>query len=85
MFLGDWIISVNVLKLDSNEGIGIGKVLGALDGLLPSNTYGIKIESSECSADGNTHGKFEGLLLGAWLVSVVGLDLGINKGTELGL
>ena len=81
LFLGVWIGSVNVIKLGSNEGIGLGKELGDLDGILPGKYDEIKVGSPEYYPDENIDSKFEGLLLGDWLVSVVLLDLGNNEGT----
>ena len=43
-----------------------------------------ELVSLEVSTELITEGKFEGLLLGDWLVSVVGLVIGFNKGTVLG-
>ena len=48
-------------------------------------TYDYKeIGHLEGSNGGIPEGKFEVLLLGAWLGSVVGLVIGFNKGTVLG-
>ena len=94
------MVSVDVIELVTNEGTKLGlryaKVLGitlgAMD-IIELDTYdGSDIGKSEFSTDENVDRKFEGLLLKAWLGSVVGLEfwrvidttLGVIEGLILG-
>ena len=63
----------------------LGTIIGAVDGPPLGICDGIVIGSLEDFIYEDLVGKFECLLLGTWLGSVVGLVLGYNEGMELGL
>ena len=55
-----------------------------LDGFTLCTYYDTKLLSLEGLTEIIADGNFEGLLLGDWLVSVVGLVIGFNKGAVIG-
>ena len=77
--------SVDGLNLDTKQFIGLGKALAALEGLLLGKYDGMELGSLQYYPDVNSNGNIEGLLLGACFRSLIGIQVGNNEGTEIGL